>query len=113
LASISENPMIALSGVRSSWLMVARKRLLAAFARTASSRASSRARSWPLRSVTSRITATTSRSLSGPSARSSGRQRISTQMNWEVSGASGTSLRMRNSTELLAPLAPASLSAVR
>ena len=35
--------MMALSGVRSSWLMVARKRLLAALARSASARASSSA----------------------------------------------------------------------
>ncbi len=55
--------MMALSGVRSSWLMVARKRLLAAFARSASARASSSACSCSLRSVMSRITATTSRSL--------------------------------------------------
>ena len=61
--SISENPMMALSGVRSSWLMVARKRLLATLARSASARASSSTCSWTLRSVMSRMTATTSRSL--------------------------------------------------
>ena len=37
--SISEKPMIALSGVRNSWLMVARKRVLAALARSDSARA--------------------------------------------------------------------------
>ena len=66
--SISEKPMMALSGVRSSWLMVARKRLLAALARSASARASSSACSCTLRSVTSRITATTSRSAASSSA---------------------------------------------
>ena len=60
--SISEKPMIALSGVRSSWLMVARKRPLAVLARSASRRASSIDCSCALRSVTSRMTATTSRS---------------------------------------------------
>ena len=35
LASSSENPMIALSGVRSSWLMAARKSLFAALAAAA------------------------------------------------------------------------------
>src|SRR5215472_4265013 len=59
--SISEKPMMALSGVRSSWLTVARKRLLSLLACSASVRASSIARSCDLRSVTSRITATTSR----------------------------------------------------
>ncbi len=59
---ISEKPMMALSGVRSSWLMVARKRVLAASACSAAVRARSSACSWILRSVTSRITATTSAS---------------------------------------------------
>ena len=59
--SISEKPMMALSGVRSSWLMLARNLLFAACARSASARASSIACSWVLRGVTSRITATTSR----------------------------------------------------
>ena len=54
--------MMALSGVRSSWLMVARKRLLALLMRSDSLRAISSARSCTLRSVTSRSTATTSRS---------------------------------------------------
>ena len=52
--------MIAFSGVRSSWLMVARKRVLAASACSAALRASSSACSWTFRSVTSRMTATTS-----------------------------------------------------
>ena len=56
--------MIALSGVRSSWLMVARKRLLAALALVLIRRARSRARAPAiLRSLTSRSTATTSRSV--------------------------------------------------
>ena len=54
--------MMALSGVRSSWLMVARKRVLDASARSAAVRANSSACSCTLRSVTSRITATTSAS---------------------------------------------------
>ena len=54
--------MMALSGVRSSWLMVARKRLLEASACSAAVRARSSACSWIFRSVTSRITATTSES---------------------------------------------------
>ena len=72
--------MMAFSGVRSSWLMVARKRVLAASACSAALRARSSACSWSLRSVTSRITATTSARASGDPACSSGRQRISTQM---------------------------------
>src|SRR4029079_708189 len=74
---ISEKPMMALSGVRNSWLMVARKRVLDASACSATVRASSSACSWSLRSVPSRNTATTSTS---GEACSSGRQRISTQM---------------------------------
>ena len=76
--------MMALSGVRNSWLMVARKRLLAALARSASVRASSSACSCRLRSVTSRSTATTSRRSGLPAstvACSSGRQRISIHTN--------------------------------
>ena len=74
---------MALSGVRSSWLMVARKRVFDASACSAAVRARSSACSWSLRSVTSRITATTSASASAvrrSEACSSGRQRISTQM---------------------------------
>ena len=78
---ISEKPMMAFSGVRNSWLMVARKRVLAASACSAALRARSSACSWILRSVTSRITATTSAAGVARSRRcSSGRQRISTQM---------------------------------
>ncbi len=61
-AIISEKPMMALSGVRSSWLMVARKRVFDASACSAALRACSSACSCTLRSVTSRITATTSAS---------------------------------------------------
>ena len=57
--------MMAFSGVRNSWLMVARKRVLEASACSAAVRASSSACSWTLRSVTSRITATTSASADG------------------------------------------------
>ena len=57
--------MMALSGVRNSWLMVARKRVLDASACSAAVRASSSACSCILRSVTSRITATTSASRRG------------------------------------------------
>ena len=56
---------MAFSGVRSSWLMVARNRVLDASACSAAVRASSSACSWTLRSVTSRITATTSASERG------------------------------------------------
>ncbi len=74
--------MMALSGVRNSWLIVARKRLLEALARSCSARAISMACSVTLRSLTSRSTATTSRSpvFGLPAVCSRGRQRISTQM---------------------------------
>ena len=112
--NISENPMMALSGVRSSWLMVARKRLLATLARSASARASSSTCSWTLRSVMSRMTATTSRSLP-LEACSSGRQRISIQMNCpgEATAGSDGSRRTLNSTDRLSSCAAASASAVR
>ena len=98
--------MMALSGVRNSWLMVARKRLFAALARSASARASSSACCCCLRRVTSRNTATTSRRPASPAsapACSSGRQRISIQTN-STAGcpwASASSRRTRNSTERL------------
>ena len=80
---------MALSGVRSSWLMVARKRLFALLVRSDSLRAISSARSCTLRSVTSRSTATTSRSpeFAASAARSSGRQRISIQTKWPPWGS--------------------------
>ena len=96
---------MALSGVRSSWLMVARKRLLEASACSAAVRARSSACSWILRSVMSRITATTSASgeAAALDACPSGRQRISTQMkSTELfeprSPPRGTSRLRRNST---------------
>ena len=61
LVSISEKPMMALSGVRSSWLMTARNRLWAALPRFASARASIRACCWAFCFDTSRMIATTSR----------------------------------------------------
>ena len=45
-AIISEKPMMAFSGVRNSWLMVARKRIFAASACSAALRARSSACSW-------------------------------------------------------------------
>ncbi len=54
-ASNSLNPKIALSGVRNSWLMFARKVLLARFAASAACCAASAARWARTRSVTSRI----------------------------------------------------------
>ena len=102
--------MMAFSGVRSSWLMVARNRVLEASACSAAVRASSSACSWSLRSVTSRITATTSAS---GEACSSGRQRISTQMkSAEMFWPRTASRRRRNSTRCSLPRA-ASDSAVR
>ena len=73
--------MMALSGVRSSWLILARNLTLAALALSASARARSSASSWFLRSLTSRITATTSGSpvVTPALAWSTLRQRISTQ----------------------------------
>ena len=50
----SENPMIALSGVRSSWLIMARKSVLVRFAVSAASFASCNASLASRRSVTSR-----------------------------------------------------------
>ena len=78
--------MMALSGVRNSWLMVARKRLLSALARSASARASSSACSWCLLSVTSRTRDNLATILVPASTAgcSSGRQRISTQTNCAV-----------------------------
>ena len=75
---------MALSGVRSSWLMVARKRLLAALARSDSARAISMRRSCALRSLTSRSTATTSRSRrpSSPAANRAAGSAFPTQMKW-------------------------------
>ena len=102
--------MMALSGVRSSWLMVARKRVLDASACSAAVRARSSACSWILRSVTSRITATTSASAAtvASDACSSGRQRISTQMKstglfWPRAPPRGASRRRRNSTLRASP----------
>ena len=51
--------MMALSGVRSSWLTLARKRLFTSSARSASARACSSSSAWRRCSVTSRVTATT------------------------------------------------------
>ena len=76
--------MMAFKGVRSSWLMVARKRLLASLARSASVRALSSASSSLLRSEMSRVTATTCGPLlarSAPGGSSSARQRVSTHTN--------------------------------
>ncbi len=106
--------MMALSGVRNSWLMVARKRLLAALARSASARASSSASSCSLRAVMSRMTATTSRSaISSPTAWSNARQRISTQMYATDGERVGRIARRRNSTDRLSPSDAESASAVR
>ena len=58
---------MALSGVRSSWLIRDRYSLLAAFARSASALASRRARSARLRSVTSRATTDIPSTLASPS----------------------------------------------
>ena len=55
-----EKPMMAFSGVRSSWLMLARKSALAAAPASARSRASTSSRSSALRAVTSRECRTTS-----------------------------------------------------
>ena len=111
--------MMALSGVRSSWLMVARKRVLAASACSAAVRARSSACSWIFRSVTSRITATTSDSAAAVvgDACSSGRQRISTQMksaDWSGRARRARASRLsRNSTLRASPPRAASESAVR
>src|SRR6185437_3110096 len=115
---ISEKPMIAFSGVRSSWLMVARKRVLAASAASVALRANSSACSCILRSVTSRITATTSDPDPPGSWEtcSSGRQRISTQMKSTVPAARSPRGRLRfsrNSTLRASPMRAASESAVR
>ncbi len=53
---ISENPMIELSGVRSSWLILARNPDFARFAASAASLAARIASSACLRSVTSSVT---------------------------------------------------------
>ena len=54
MARISENPMMAFSGVRNSWLMLARNSLLAWLAASACSFALRSSRSACLRSVISR-----------------------------------------------------------
>ncbi len=69
--------MMALSGVRSSWLILARKLDLARLALSARSRAAISSRSCALRSVMSRVTATMSEAL--PCVAGAGRQRISAQ----------------------------------
>src|SRR6266540_2143982 len=57
ISSVPVKPITAFNGVRSSWLMLARKRSLAAAARSSSTFLSCSARSKTLRSVTSRIAA--------------------------------------------------------
>ena len=100
---------MAFSGVRSSWLMVARKRLLEASARSASVRASSSACSWILRSVTSRITATTSASVAADASRRLFERPAAHFEPDEIGGRGrprsprGTSRRTRNSTLRASP----------
>ncbi len=66
---------MAFRGVRSSWLILARKLDLARLAASAASRAAISSRSCALRSVMSRVTATMSEA--SPWAGGAGRQRIS------------------------------------
>ncbi len=76
--------MIALRGVRNSWLTVARKRYFASFACSACLRAASSASSAALRPEMSFVTATVCGfdDLHASSvSESSGWQRVSTQMN--------------------------------
>ena len=90
--SISEKPMMALSGVRNSWLMVARKRLLAALARSASACASKQRLLLALalgHVAQHRDDFAAARVRRIGDACSSGRQRISIQTNSGIGAAVG------------------------
>ena len=86
--------MMALSGVRSSWLMLARKRVLAKLAASASLRQVSSSVSWRLRSEMLRVTVT----MAAPSTVSVSGRRMCASAQIQVSTSVSSPQRRRNST---------------